>query len=413
MNDHDFKIHSIKNSLVLDKSSRSQEKFQLDINSILAKNYIDNLSEEVKKGKLVSASHGNTTFPAPYGYRNNKNTKLVEVVEHEAAMVKQAFRDFLAGVPAPDICRSTGIARSSIFRYLKNKYYAGKIIANGIEHQGKHPAIISELDYLRVQEKIKSKRNNKTNTCRHFRFSGLVRCSCGRVMVGDLKKRTYVYYKCSQVFDRKTEKSVCLNTRYLPEREVIEFYLNSLSAIKIDDKALAELKVYIDEFLGNAEYSGKQRLLEIQNKKTALETRIRKAKDLFIDGKLSDQDYQESTGRYKNEYAELVNQEVAIQNVNMDVHLEAYSWITFFNNMGKCMYAIEEPDYFNEMAKVLTRNLIYNGSALTVNWSSLIESLQQVILVSRNTHNAQKFESTWNHFITLFQIDIIKKEKAA
>jgi len=49
--DKERSLHLVKDSLVLHKNSRSQEKLNWDIRIVFAKNYIDNLSEEVKKGK--------------------------------------------------------------------------------------------------------------------------------------------------------------------------------------------------------------------------------------------------------------------------------------------------------------------------------------------------------------------------
>ncbi len=49
--DEERQVHLVKDSLILHKNSRSQEKLNWGIRIIFAKNYIDNLSEEVKKGQ--------------------------------------------------------------------------------------------------------------------------------------------------------------------------------------------------------------------------------------------------------------------------------------------------------------------------------------------------------------------------
>ena len=49
--DEERQLHSVKDSITLHKNSRSQEKLNWDIRVVFAKNYIDNLSEEVKKGQ--------------------------------------------------------------------------------------------------------------------------------------------------------------------------------------------------------------------------------------------------------------------------------------------------------------------------------------------------------------------------
>ena len=58
-------ITPIKNSIILNKDSRSQDKFQLDIQVVLARNYVNNLSEEVKKGMQQNLAAGGWCNLAP------------------------------------------------------------------------------------------------------------------------------------------------------------------------------------------------------------------------------------------------------------------------------------------------------------------------------------------------------------
>lgn len=53
-----IEIHLVKENTILSDNSRSHEKFIHGIKVLMAKNYIDNLSEEVKKGMLQKASQG-------------------------------------------------------------------------------------------------------------------------------------------------------------------------------------------------------------------------------------------------------------------------------------------------------------------------------------------------------------------
>ena len=57
----DLEIHFVKENVVLSQNSRSSEKFMHGIKVLMAKNYIDNLSEETRKGK--------TSDPSPLGQK--------------------------------------------------------------------------------------------------------------------------------------------------------------------------------------------------------------------------------------------------------------------------------------------------------------------------------------------------------
>ena len=54
----DLEIHLVKENVVLSRDSRSSEKFMHGIKVLMAKNYIDNLSEETRKGMLEKAEQG-------------------------------------------------------------------------------------------------------------------------------------------------------------------------------------------------------------------------------------------------------------------------------------------------------------------------------------------------------------------
>lgn len=68
----DIEIHLVKESQIISKDAKSQAKLIHGINLVLARNYSENLKEEMKKGMREKASQGIYPGHAPFGYRNNK-----------------------------------------------------------------------------------------------------------------------------------------------------------------------------------------------------------------------------------------------------------------------------------------------------------------------------------------------------
>ena len=66
----DVEIHLVKEGVVLSRDSRSSEKFMHGIKVLMAKNYIDNLSEEARKGMQEKAEQGIWPTKTPLGYLN-------------------------------------------------------------------------------------------------------------------------------------------------------------------------------------------------------------------------------------------------------------------------------------------------------------------------------------------------------
>src|SRR5580704_5854055 len=90
-------IHLVKEGRVIGKDSRSQDKFMHDIHVAVAKNYVENLKEEVKKGMREKAEQGIYPGRAPFGYRNNRLTRSVDVDETRAPILKRIFELYATG----------------------------------------------------------------------------------------------------------------------------------------------------------------------------------------------------------------------------------------------------------------------------------------------------------------------------
>src|SRR6266446_59081 len=70
VDDLNVEMHFPKEGVVLSRESRSSEKFMHGIKVLMAKNYIDNLSEEARKGMQEKAEQGIWPTKCPLGYRN-------------------------------------------------------------------------------------------------------------------------------------------------------------------------------------------------------------------------------------------------------------------------------------------------------------------------------------------------------
>lgn len=83
----DLEIHLVKEGQVLSDKSRSGDKFMNGIKVLMAKNYIDNLSEETRKGMTEKAEQGIWPSNAPLGYLNvtGKNGKKTIAPDQETA----------------------------------------------------------------------------------------------------------------------------------------------------------------------------------------------------------------------------------------------------------------------------------------------------------------------------------------
>src|ERR1700756_3906329 len=96
----DIEIHLVKEGIILSRDSRSSEKFVHGIKVLMAKNYIDNLSEEARKGMQEKAEQGIWPTVAPLGYRNligPNGKKIIEPDPKATPLIGRLFEWYAAG----------------------------------------------------------------------------------------------------------------------------------------------------------------------------------------------------------------------------------------------------------------------------------------------------------------------------
>ena len=179
------------------------------------------IAERVFPGMVKGVQRGNWQGAryAPYGYRYNKEKKLLEIGEEESKVVKLIYTMFLCDKSIRAITeyltrKGYRNSKGNIFStkligdILKNRIYTGKLVWNAhfydktqktkkgyryiknppekvIISQGKHQPIIPEEDFELVQEKLKQRRVEQRRKANDYPLSGLLYCAkCNHKYLG-------------------------------------------------------------------------------------------------------------------------------------------------------------------------------------------------------------------------------------
>lgn len=143
IDESEYAIHLVKENTILSRDSRSHEKFVHGIKVLMAKNYIDNLSEEVRKGLHQKAEQGYYPAKPPYGYK--KVDKKFSIIDPEKApFLKRAFELYAKGDKSLEtVCEMLyqegfiykqncpKISKPQLDHLLKNLFYTGSFKYNG------------------------------------------------------------------------------------------------------------------------------------------------------------------------------------------------------------------------------------------------------------------------------------------
>lgn len=242
----DIEVHFVKENVVLSRDSRSSEKFMHGIKVLMAKNYIDNLSEETRKGMLEKAEQGIWPSFAPLGYANivGPHGKKIIAVDPEAGpLVARVFEWFETGnyslKEVAQKARSAGmryrrtgklIGTSSIHRILRSRIYTGSFEWLGKRYEGSHTPLTTFATWMNVQDILDGRSISNVHGNRHeFAYTGLMTCGhCGCAMTAEIKKGRYIYYHCSKFKARCPEP-------YIREEALDLMFAAKLRKLRLDD----------------------------------------------------------------------------------------------------------------------------------------------------------------------------------
>ncbi len=208
-------MHFVKEAQIISKDSKSQAKFIHDINVAVARNYSENLREEVKKGMLEKASQSIFPGHAPFGYRNNKADRTIEIDPVDSATAKRMFELYATGAHtlttvAKAIHIETGkrMSHGNIHLILKNRFYTGSFVWRGVVYPGTHPVFLDPKLFERVQS-VLTGHNRPKYSKRDVAFQGLMTCAYDGCMVtGEIQKGKYVWWWIWTVTDASATVSL-------------------------------------------------------------------------------------------------------------------------------------------------------------------------------------------------------------
>jgi site-specific DNA recombinase len=248
LEDLNLEIHLVKEGENISRESRSHVKFIHGIKVLMAKNFIDNLSEEVRKGMREKAEQGDYPSRPPQGYRPNLQTNCIELDPERAELVKKLFEWYATGQYSLKQLsqkayeeglgyRKSGrrLTPSTLEVLLRNPLYYGYFRWGGKLYHGNHIPLISRELFERVQEVLANRHKAKERQ-HQFPFKGLLTCGhCGCAITAEqhIKKsgKRYVYYRCTGF------KKNCAEP-YMREEVLSEKFGEILKLIQINEEIL-------------------------------------------------------------------------------------------------------------------------------------------------------------------------------
>jgi hypothetical protein len=260
--------------------NNSQGKFMLSILFGYSKYYVDNLSENVKRGNRAKLLRGWRPNHAPIGYLNDRGAKSIIKDPERFDLVLELFRKAVTGhyslralrayamnigLKTPQGKRVGGryLSISMVHRLLTNRFYAGVIEWGGTTYPGAHTPMVTMDELERVRNHLARSRKAAPKKL-EFPFTGLIRCGeCGSMVTAELKVnrhgKQYTYYHCTWY------RASCQQRRYMPSRDLEAAIVEFICSLEVPPPIAAWASEQIRALQHDSENEGKRANGVLQN----------------------------------------------------------------------------------------------------------------------------------------------------
>ena len=284
--------------VVGDMPDTPQGELLRDVQLSVAKYYLGNLSEEVRKGMAEKVAQGGWPHRAPVGYLNDRETRTIVPDPVRSPLIAWAFERYASGFVSLEqlaaelhergLRLTTGkkLGIASLHVILSNPIYAGRIREKGVIHPGAHTPLVTPALFESVQDTLAGKRNG-TKSARVFALRGVMYCAeCGCLITAGLQKG-HVYYRCTH------GRGMCGNRSYTRE-EVLSAQIEELIAsITLSpeeaDALIADARLLEERSAGSAG----ARAAHLEREIAAIKARDARLLDGYLDGTVPAESYRQ------------------------------------------------------------------------------------------------------------------------
>ena len=367
----DLEVHLVKEGVILSEDSRSSEKFMHGIRVLMAKNYIDNLSEEVRKGMREKAEQGHWPTVAHVGYVNNLETRRIEVDRVRGPLIARLFEAYAQGdVSLKEVTRLAGeiglthprvsrrLVKSEIHRILRNPIYGGEFVWKGKRYKGQHEPIISMMLFEQAQEVFEGANRPRYSKRRHA-FAGLVNCGrCGCAMTAEIKKGRYVYYHCTG------GRGPCGNT-YVREEELSRLFAEVVKRVQVPVDVADWIAEALRDSQGDKERYHRTAVMQLQQQYLSVQAKLDQAYEDRLAGRVSDELWQRKSGEWETELASIRRETARHERASHDYGAMGSKILELAKNAHN-LFIRQDPHEQALFLKTLVSNSTFDRGSLSV-----------------------------------------------
>ena len=345
-----------------------QGKFMLNIAFGQSKYYVDNLSENIKRGHRAKLRKGIWPSFAPLGYLNNHKTRDVDVDTGKAPLVRKGFELYATGKytlkQIAKIWKDLGLrsykgnvlAVSCVQRILKSSFYYGIFEFNGETYQGSHEPLISKKLFDKCQEVMKDRGHIMTRKSENFfPFRGLLTCGECSCMITAETQKGHNYYRCTK------KKAVC-NQKYVREELLTEQIRSFLQKVSLPSQDTEKVLRELDRDEQKAREDSKLFVENLKSELADVEVRLDKLLSAYLDEVITSEEYAKQKQKMIEQRIETKEKIHEIEDKGVSWLEPARAWVKSLNQADNLLSSGDKSEMTTFLKQIGSNHILIDKS---------------------------------------------------
>lgn len=360
-------------------ADRGDDKFWMQLEFGMAKKYVDDLSDNVKRGNRAKLERGWLPGLPPLGYLNDLVTRTIIPDPILFPLIRKVIDLVLTGTAPLRVLEIANhdwgfrtrkhkrwgggpLQASTLYKVLGNSFYYGLIARKEGSFMGAHTPLMTREEYDTIQRLLG--RSERVHTKKHmFAFLGLIRCGeCGCSVTAEEKTNRYgyhyTYYHCT-----KKKVGVPCSQKTVRLEKLEEQIVAMLSRIQISERfhAWALKNLHIVDAKERGTRQAVERSLDATSRD--IDQQIDRLVDWGLRGRLNEEEFAAKKSKLVAEQLRLKEQRADVA-TREEQSLELFSKALNFANQARNRFEQGSIDDRREILVALGSNLALKDRTL-------------------------------------------------